>query len=341
MPEFNIADIFSNRAFHMVPLTEAINRVGIQYGMINALNIFPLKPTTSRIVGIEEKSGTLTLIPTQPRGGEANKHNTGKRKMRYLEVPHYPLEDRIMAADMDGLRAFGTNQLEEAMRVINERQAEMVDNFAITLEFARMGALKGKVLDADGSTILDLFTEFGISEVVVDFDLSNPDSDIPKKCRDLKRHMIKNLEGDVMNNVLCLCGPDFFDDLVAHAAVKDAYRYQQGDANNPMREDLREKGFNFHGVTFKEYLGEAAAPGGAVHTFVPVDEARAVPMGTRKTFGTFAAPADFFETVNQRGKLLYSKIAPDRKYNRYVDLHSQSNVIPFCHRPALLVRLTG
>ena len=59
---------------------------------------------------------------------------------------------------------------------------------------------------------------------------------------------------------------------------------------------------------------------------------------TRRTFATYFAPADFNETVNTLGQPLYAKQEP-RRFDRGTDLHTQSNPLPLCHRPALLVKL--
>ena len=52
------------------------------------------------------------------------------------------------------------------------------------------------------------------------------------------------------------------------------------------------------------------------------------------------APADFNETVNTLGQPLYAKQEP-RKFERGTDLHTQSNPLPMCHRPGVLVKLTA
>ncbi len=65
----------------------------------------------------------------------------------------------------------------------------------------------------------------------------------------------------------------------------------------------------------------------------------AFPLGTVDTFGTYIAPADFNETVNTLGQVLYAKQEP-RKFERGTDLHTQSNPLPMCHRPGVLVKLT-
>jgi hypothetical protein len=64
----------------------------------------------------------------------------------------------------------------------------------------------------------------------------------------------------------------------------------------------------------------------------------AFPLGTVDTFGTYFAPADFNETVNTLGQPLYAKQEP-RKFERGTDLHTQSNPLPMCHRPGVLVKL--
>ena len=73
--------------------------------------------------------------------------------------------------------------------------------------------------------------------------------------------------------------------------------------------------------------------------FIAAGEAHAFPVGTIDTFGTYVAPADFNETVNTLGQPLYAK-QDSRKFERGTDLHTQSNPLPMCHRPGVLVKLT-
>ncbi len=107
-----------------------------------------------------------------------------------------------------------------------------------------------------------------------------------------------------------------------------------------MRTDLRQ-GFAHRGIVFEEYRAQATyqAPDGTTITrrFIPAGEARFVPLGTRSTFRHYGAPADFNETVNTPGLPLYAK-QKVRDFERGVDLHTQSNPLFLCLRPALLVR---
>ena len=53
--------------------------------------------------------------------------------------------------------------------------SEMATKMDSTLEHLRIGAIKGQILDADGSAVIyDLFTEFGVTQhTEIDFDLDN------------------------------------------------------------------------------------------------------------------------------------------------------------------------
>ena len=332
-------DIFNSQAFSMVALTEAINMVPNMYGRVRELNVFPIKPVNTTTVAIEIKNNVLNLIPTQPRGGPANQNVTGKRQLKSFRIPHIPLEDLILADEVQNIRAFGTeNQLQAVVNLVNERQIEIVNKFAITLEYLRNGALKGEVLDADGVTVLyNWFTEFGITQESVDFALATEDTNVAAKVLAVKRHIEDNLLGDTMTKIHAFCSPEFWEALVSHPSVIEAYQFYQGVNNQ--RDDLR-KGWEYQGVVFEEYRGQAEDADGNVRKFVPENEAIFFPEGTQNTFRTIVAPADFIETVNTMGLPLYSKLAIDKEFQRYVKIHAQSNPLPICMRPAVLVKGT-
>jgi hypothetical protein len=335
MPDSLILDIANNDAFGVVALTDSINLVPNVYGRLQQLGVFPFKGVTTPQVAVEINNGVLSLIPAQPRGGPANQNQSGNRNLRFFNIPHLPLEDIITVEDLEKVRAFGTADREAGIaQLLASRQEEMALKHFITLEYLRMGALKGKVLDATGAVILDLFAEFGITPTVVDFALNDPETDVDAKIRQVNRHITKELKGDTKTYVHALCSPEFFDDLTHHPSVREAYlNYQEA---NPLREDLS-AGWKHQSVFWEEYPGEAVAPDGTVHKFIPSGSVQFFPMGTTQTMRTYGAPANFIETVGTEGLPLYSKLFPDSKLNQYLGLHTQSNPLPICLRPAVLV----
>jgi hypothetical protein len=329
---------FDNPAFSMASLTAAINIIPNRYGRLEALGLFPSKPVRYRQVLVEEMHGVLNLLPTREPGAPATVGTRGKRAVRSFVVPHIPHDDVVLPEEVQGLRAFGSEtEVESIAGVLARHLGTMRNKHAITLEHLRMGALKGEILDADGTPLVDLYTEFGITPKSVSFALGTATTNVKGKCLSVLRHIEDNLLGEYMTGVHCLCSPEFFDQLTSHTKVEAAYaRWQEGAA---LINDTR-AGFFFGGITFEEYRGQATSPDGANRRFIAAGEAHAFPLGTIDTFATYFAPADFNETVNTLGQPLYAKQAP-RQFERGTDLHTQSNPLPMCHRPGVLVKLTA
>ena len=331
-----IQNPFNNPAFEMAELTKAINLLPNNYGRLREMNIMPVKGVRSRTVIVEMKNGILTLLPTKPVGSPGTVHKMAKRNVRSFVVPHIPHDADILPEEYDGLRSFGSEDDMVALsQLMNDKLQSMRVNHGITLEHLRMGALKGEILDSDGSTIYNLYDEFNITPFEVDFELSDVDTDVKQKCIDLLRHMEDNLLGEAMRGVHVLVSQEFFDALVDHPKVREAYeRWRDGEL---LRTDMRE-GFNFAGVTFEEYRGRSLDIEGNTRRFIAASEGHAFPMGTLNTFETLVAPADFIETTNTIGQLLYAK-QEERKFGRGIDIHTQSNPLPICYRPAVLVKV--
>ena len=331
---------FATDAFNMVSLTKAINILPNNYGRMRELNLFPGRGVRSRNILVEEKNGVLNLLPTLPPGSPGTQNKMGKRTVRSFTIPHIPLEDVVLPEEYDGIRAFGSeSEMETLAGIMNDHLQTIRNKFAITLEHLRMGALKGIILDADGSTLYNLYTEFGISPKTVYFDLSedSPPSDVAAKCREVIRHIEDNLRGEVMTEVRCLVSSAFFDALISHESVKQVFLNHTA-AVNVLGGDPR-KEFRFGGIVFEEYRGQATDGEGTSRKFIADDEGHAFPMGTMSAFETLYAPADFLETANTIGQELYAK-QEARKFNRGVDLHAQMNPLPLCYRPGILVKVT-
>lgn len=329
---------FENPGFSMASLTAAINLIPNRYGRLEALNLLPAKPVRTRQIIVEEYAGRLNLLPTRAPGSPGTVGERGQRKLRSFVIPHIPHDDVVLPEEVQGLRAFGSETEMEAIGGVMARHLETMRNkHAITLEHLRMGALKGQILDADGSELIDLFDAFEITPETVSFELSAAGTNIKAKCSAVLGKIEDNLKGEFMNGVHCLCSPEFFASLTGHAKVEKAFENWQNGAI--LINDVR-AGFTYGGITFEEYRGQATDINGNARRFIAAGEAHAFPLGTVDTFATYFAPADFNETVNTLGQPLYAKQEP-RKFDRGTDLHTQSNPLPMCHRPGVLIKLTS
>jgi hypothetical protein len=328
----NVLDVFKSDGFSMMELTAALNKLPHQPGRIGELGLFESSGITKTVVAIEERDGVLALLPTVARGGPSTAARTGRRTVRNFTVPHIPYEDAIFANDIQDVRQFGSEDtLQGVAQVVNDRLAEMKRSHDVTLEYHRMGALNGKILDADGSTVIyNLFTEFGVTEQTQEWVLGTDTTEVQAICHSVHRKIESALGGTRPPGVHTFCGADFFDDLVSHDSVKAAVvRYQE---SMQMRTDVR-RGFEFGGIFFEEYVGSV----GDVD-FIESDECRSFPVGV-PIYKTYNAPGNFVEAANTIGLEMYAK-QQLMDFDRGVRLLTESNPLNLCLRPAALVKGT-
>lgn len=330
----SVWDLFDeDPSFKMTTLTDGINKLPFVPGRLGAMGLFVVQGVPTNNILIEERAGVLSLLPTKRRGEPGTQARDGKRKVRSFAIPHIPYDDAILAEQVQGVRAFGSeDQLQGIVQVVNDHMAQMRQDHEVTLEYHRVGAVHGRILDADGTTeVYDLFDEFEVDEATVNFVLGTATTDVRLKCLDVARLIEAGLGAAPYTKIHAVCGATWFNNFISHDYVKDAYHRFMDSAN--LRNDPR-SGFEFAGITFEEYRGKIGAVG-----FVNAAQARAFPMGVPGLFKTYFGPADFMETVNTIGLPLYAK-QERMKFDRGVELHTQSNPLCLCLRPRVLIKLT-
>ena len=176
-------------------------------------------------------------------------------------------------------------------------------------------------------------------EAEIDFDLdnANPASGvIRKKCASVVRTIAGNLGASPFTGVHCLCGDAFFDDLIAHPETIKTYLNQQEAAElrtGYISAGLSYGRFVYGGIVFENYRGKV----GAVD-YIDADKAHFFPTGATGLFKTYFGPANYMETVNTIGLPKYAKISPDMRFQKFVDIEAQSNPLPICTRPKVLMK---
>src|SRR6185369_10229736 len=223
-------DVFNSDAFSVVSLTDAINKLKFVPGRLGQLGLFRESGVTTTMIAIEEKDGVLSLISPTPRGGPGQTLDKALRSVRPFVVPHFEINDAVMAEEVQNVRAWGSEtEVEMVAGKVAERLGIHSQSMEATIEYARIGAIKGIVTYADSST-LNLFTEFGVSqESEVDFDLdaASPASGVlRKKCATVLRLIATNLGGTPFSGARAECGDAFYDDLIAHTEVRATFLNQ-------------------------------------------------------------------------------------------------------------------
>lgn len=331
-----IRNPFDAGGYSLAEMTEAINILPNLYTRLGELGLFEFEGVTQRSVIIEQYEGVLNLLPSVPWGSPATVGSREGRSMRSFAIPHIPHDDAITAADLQGQPALGSDQPDQLAVVMNRKLTLMRRKHAATREYMEVNALRGIVKDGAGVTLYNYFTEFGLTQISVDFVLGTAGTDVQTKCRDVTGQMEDELQGETMTYAHVLASKEFMDKLLAHSKVKEAYQFYMA-GQQPLRENVTRR-FNFMGLIFEEYRGSVTLSTGATERLIPAGEAIAFPIGTMDTFKTYGAPADLLETANTIGLPMYARQLLEPK-GRWIDLMTQANILPLNKRPRLAIRL--
>lgn len=332
-------DIFKNDAFSVTSLTDFVNDLKYRPGRIGQLGLFATTSIATTSIAIERVGDILQLVKPSPRGAPGEMRDMPKRTLRNLSVPHFQRDWSVMADEVQGVRAKGSEtEVETVQALVGEKIAANTADMDLTEEHARLGAVTGIVTYADGST-LNLYDEFGVvQETEVDFDLDNAtpaDGILRKRCTTVIRAMKKRLGAVPFASVHAFVGDNFFDDLLQHKELRETYKgwseaqilresyVGPNRSGNPMIE--------FGGIVFENY-GEIDGEGVGVDTA----KARFFPLGVPGLFRTYFAPADYIETVNTLGLRLYAKQWP-MPNDKGINGELQMNALNICTRPGALM----
>lgn len=328
-------DIFNNDAFSVSSLSATIvdipkvqTRIG-DTGLFQEYGI----PTTSMM--IEREGSSLKLVSAAARGSVGEPVTLGGRSLISVQAIHLPQRGSMLADEVQGIRAFGSEtEVEAAVNRVRTKLAKMKAQLDVTLEYHRIGAIKGQILDADGTTVLmDMYAVFNKTQQTQFMALGTTTTKVKELVIQIKRKIAAALGGRSFTGVRVLCSQSFFDDLTGHTTVQKAFElYNQ---NSYARTDQSGVAFEFAGVVFEEYAGGVGST-----QFIADGLAYAYPLGVTGLFQTAYAPADYMETVNTEGLPYYAKQEP-MAFNKGIALESQSNPINFCSLPEAVIKVSA
>lgn len=325
-------DVFKDDAFALTELTAAINLIPHVPTKIGKLGLFAEEGVATTSVTIEMQNDVLALVAALPRGAVAPLKTIPRRNLRQVSMVHLPQRVALYADEVQNLRAFGKqSEIELAMARLRKKLMVARRDLDLTIEFQRIGALKGQVIDADGSSVLlDLFTEFDVTQQTLDYVLDSDATKVLGKCVTTLRMIEDKLGGTMMSGARGFCSPEFFDAFAGHPAVEESYKYQQGQV---LRTDRR-SGFEFGGIWWEEYRGQVGAT-----KFIPANKACVFPEGVPEMFKTVYAPANYMDTVNTEGLPYYAK-QEMMDFDKGIDVETQSNPLHLNTRPNAVVEVS-
>lgn len=336
----------------LVDLTQEINLIPNRYNRLGSLGIFTNQPVYQDTVVFDRTETTTGLLgDTKGVGNKQLSSKDWKREVFSLTIPEFHYSDYLTPDDVRGIRAVGTADMEEALAAVQARKLtklrQMHEN---TAEFLYWGAIKGVTVTPDGTTYADMYTAFGVTPKVVNFDFraSNTAGFLPQ-IREIARHMEDNLlDGSQWSGMAhAFVSPEFFDALTTHPTTFEAYNMyvanNQRNGAQPNRDDLGRvfAGRTFvHGdMVFEEHRGGYPYKG-VMQKFIAAQEGHAIPLGASDLFVNYQAPAKKFSYLGSAGQAVYAwqrAMSNDEQ----VEMESFSSILPVCRKPAVLVKLTG
>lgn len=327
--------------YELVDLTGAIRNIPIQYGTFNQMGIFDVEPVMGDTVLFEESTRDGAVLVDMVRGVKPTVGKDGTRKLHAFAVPHFPHDEYISPKDLKGISAYtNMNEVEKLESVRAEKLKRARMNHDWTLNKARAQALfSGTAYAPNGTVVQDWNTEFSHTRLAVDFDLGTAGTEVLAKIETVIQYVHDGMGGDgVFTGIVIPCDTGFFNDLIIHASVQNAYKYFQSiQANDPMRTRLAPgmqngREFSFGNVTFREvrdsYNGSK---------LVTTNEGVAVPTGSGR-FKTFFGAAERFGLVNTLGEQIYAFETADQAGTK-ITIETESNHISALLRPQGVVRI--
>lgn len=326
---------FETDVFGMVSLSGTVDRIDYKPGMLGELGVFEPMPVRSRTVYVDEREGSLSLIPTSPIGAAPDELKKDDRTAVPLKTTRIAKGFTMYAEEVQDVRAFGgESEAEQLQAEYLRHMARVRDDVETTHEHMRLGALQGILLDADGTTVIyDYTAEFNRAiPTATNFNLNVATTNIRAICHDLKRSMARSSKGAMGPGatVHALAGDNFFDQLIDHENVRQTYLNWQ--AAQDLREDKSFGAFTYGGITFHNYRGTDDNSTVAV----AADEVKFFPVGGNGVFKQAMAPAEFGPYVNTLGQNTYAMNIPDRDRQAWTRGEIYSYPLFICQRPDVL-----
>lgn len=327
-------DIFNNDAFSVSSLSQTITDIPEVPTQLGDKNIFTEYGINTTVLMIERTGSALKLVPSAPRGGVREPVALGPRKLVPLQAIHLPMSWSVLADEVQGIRAFGSEtEVDQLQKLIQRKLAVVRGSMDLTHEYQRVGALKGIVQDADGTTLLDVYEAFGMTQQTLYWNIATTNTgNIKTSIIALKAAVRSKLGGRAYRKIRVICSQGFFVKMIENEGLKKAYeRYQD---NAFARTDQTTADFEFLDVIFEIYHGGVNG-----QDFIEDGYAYAYPEGVPGMFQTAFAPGDYVETVNTQGLPFYAK-QEKMAFDKGFMGEAQSNPLHFNSLPEAVIRLS-
>lgn len=324
--------------------TDEINRLDRQF-MIFDDGLFDIKGTGQTSVVFDVNETETVLLPASTRGPKNSTYGKEDNVRTYsLPLAYFKHSEYITQEDLQSVRRHGTPDSVETLDLVRAEKLEKLRRqFDQTSEYMKLQAAKGVCKSPDGTVFADMFTEFGVTQDVIDFTLGTSTTDVAGKIRELRRKLRDNLQnGGFVNGIDVYVDPLFFDKLISHAEVKEAYKYYSATDQmrnaQPLRDNLNDV-FTFGGVRFISLDGSFKMPSGSTEQLVEDNTGHVIPNAPG-LFRGWHGPSNKMGGANAAGVDLFAWEFHDPK-QEYHEMQMETAPLYICSRPKALIKVTS
>lgn len=329
----------------VIEWTDEINEVENQYGMLNQAGVFDTRGTSQTAIIFDKNTHEITLLPDADRKTRQGSYGKDRTVETFsLPLAYFDHHDNITPDDIQGWRRPGTADMEEALdRVRAEKLTDLRLAVDQTHEYMKIQAIKGVSTTPSGTTLANMFTEFGISMKAIDFALGTSTTNVDAKVAELKRHITSNLKGiGPLQGIDVMVDESFFDKLISHPKLKEAYlnsqsnvQYQQ-DISNYMPWGVSDV-FTYRGVRFLTYPAVFNKPDGTTENAFATDEGYSV-IRARGMYRGYVGPSNKLTGANTVGREMFAFEYRDPK-DEFHEMQVQTAPLFFATKPGAIVRV--
>ena len=344
-------DIFKNDAFSVTSLQRLVDKTPYTPHALGSMQIFEPKPILTEQVLLYEKDGGYALIPATERGSPWPQQVRRAGRIRALETVNLRKQDTLRAGELMGVANMALPEsirLRNAAQITVDRTTQLKTDLEATKELHRLSALQGKLLDADGTTVLvDYFAEYGIATpATINFNFSTIGAGT------LAFYIQSNIVDPMIDNlkangrfrpgvkIAALVGDAFWYSLIQHADVQDIWKMQEQTrqiamAMNPRANLPTYSEITYGNVTWMHYQGSSVGD-----IDIGVNNAHFFPVGAPDVFQVFWSPGETLLDITQPGRPEYLYIQPDVRDQMpsHVDFFIASHPLYACVFPGALLR---
>lgn len=296
-------------------LTDPLNEIPLQYGLISAMGIYDEKTTSQTSIVFDKNSKSITMLPSQNRAGQKSSYGVQSDTQPFsLPLAYFKHKDFIVASDIQDHRAtnIGGGDISETLANVQADKLESM-KFAAeqSIEYMKLKALTGVFVTPDGVTYADTPSLFGVSVPTATWSLSSASFEIDTKFIELKQTLAQGVkDGGTISGVTMLCSPEFYTAMVQNASFRELYANYQNPMLTASQTEYMQYGalerFSHRGIDFILYDATFTKPDGTTVAGITAGTAIAIPKGVRGMFLSYFGPANKLSGANKMGQKMFA-----------------------------------